>query len=311
MCSSRRKNKINPFPESVKCVAITTLASSPDKVKISKTVKALNKLGIKTLLAPGLFEKNVINGLPVSIESRIDDLQSLWLDRSVDLILSARGGYGSAQLLDTINWKKLSKRNMPVLGYSDITAFHLAMLKHGAGIPLTSPMGEEFFDFCKYDTSLEFFSLALNTALRISQKNCKADSFLNKIPLDCRKKLKVIKSGKAIGKIIPANLTVFTSMIGSSHMPDLKNSIMVFEDIDEPLYVLDRMLTQIQQAGFFAKFAGLAFADFRKCGNAGGRNAIFAKFANYVNGPVISGVPFGHIPANLSFAMGEKVVLDV
>ena len=91
----------------------------------------------------------------------------------------------------------------------------------------------------------------------------------------------------------------------------MKGEIIVFEDIHEPLYKIDRCLTQIHQAGLFAKFAGLVFADFKNCGNLLGKKELFAKFADYVKGPVISGVPFGHVFPTLSFCVGEKVIFDV
>jgi len=309
MSFSRKKQSKNPFPSQIKRVAIVTPASTPEKEKIDRTRELLQGFGIETVIAPHLFLETPVKGLPGSIEIRVAELQNFWLDKSIDLILSSRGGYGSAELLDYLEWKKLARRNIPVLGYSDITALHLAMLKHGAGIPITSPMAEDFLKVfeCEY-CSASLFKV-LETAF--FQNPHKVDNFLDRIPFRLQRKLRVIKSGKTDGRLIPSNLTVFTSMIGTPHMPDMKGCIAVFEDIGEPLYKLDRCLTQIKQAGLMGEFAGIVFADFKNCGNSVDRNQLFAKFADYVNGPVLSGVPFGHTSPTLSFAVGEKVFIAI
>jgi muramoyltetrapeptide carboxypeptidase len=314
MCSSLKKQVKNPFPESVKCVAITTLASTPDREKILKTVELLNGFAIKTVLPDDLFQASGIKELPSSVQSRLKGLYDCWLDDSIDMIISSRGGYGSAQLLDEIDWKKLSVRRVPLLGYSDITALHLAMYKHNTGIPVIAPMGEDFFKILDDEVTFSSFEQVMNKAMEVNQNPSKIiieQKFFANMPEESLKKVKIIKAGRVIGNIIPVNLTTFASIIGTPYMPDLTGAIILFEDINEELYKIDRLLTHIKQAGFFARFAGVAFGNFRNCGNDSGRNHLFAKFADYVNGPVISGVSFGHCSPTLSFILGERVVLDV
>lgn len=297
----------NPFPKQIKKIAIVGLASKPDSSKIRKTRNALDKFGIETSVTKSLTKKGWDRVLPCSAELRAQELQECWLDKTVDLVISGRGGYGSAQLCDLLNWQKVAKRSLPVLGYSDITAFHLAMLKYNAGIPICSPVATQIHEVCKCDIASESLYQALDHALNPPKIPI---PFLKKLPPQFHEKIRVLQPGKAKGKIIPANLTVLASLIGTAHMPDLRKCILMFEDINEPLYKLDRYLTQIQQAGLFAKFAGLIFADFHRCGDVSGKNKIFAKFAEQVSGPVVCGVPFGHITPPLSFEVGQKILLQ-
>lgn len=297
----------NPFPEKIKKIAIVNLASQPDKTKIRKTLITLEKLGIECILAPSVFKQGLDRVLPCSNELRSKSLQDCWLDKSIDLIISARGGYGSAQLCDSLEWPKLAKRKIPVLGYSDITAFHLAMLKYRAGIPVCAPVATQIYDICQCDVASDSLFQALSKVLNPCRRPVR---FTDIIGHASGKKINVIKPGQAEGRLIPANLTVFASLVGTSHMPNLKNDIIMLEDVNEPLYKIDRCLNQIKQAGLLASFSGLIFADFHRCGSAESRGAVFAKFAEYVSGPVLSGVPFGHVSPMLSFVVGEKVWLE-
>lgn len=307
MSSSRKMNLENPFPGKVKKIGIVSLASQPDAVNIEKTLAALEQLGIATCLGHNVYQKGLDKVLPAELQLRADDLQKCWLDQSVDLIISSRGGYGSAQLCDIVNWKKLAKRRIPVLGYSDITAFHLAMIKYGAGIPVSSPVATQLHEVCREKISAGSLKCALDHAFSSSRK---ISNFADLLPQLAQKKIKVLKDGKTQGKLIPVNLTVFASLIGTEHLPDIRGSILMLEDVNEPLYKLDRCFTQLQQAGLFAECSGLIFADFRRCGATSGKEKIFMKFASQINGPVLSGVPFGHLTPPLSFCVGKKIFLQ-
>lgn len=314
MCSYRKKQIKNPFPETVKSVALTSLASAPDRKKISRTVAILNDLGINTVVPESIFTRSGTKGLPVSAEIRLKAFYDCWLDNSVDMIISSRGGYGSAQLLDYLDWKKLSSRNIPLLGYSDITALHLAMVRKNIGIPVAAPMGEDFLKIFEDESTFISFEKNMSKAMKIKNDPsafAKRFDFFSEIPDVFKQKIKVLKKGKVVGRLLPVNLSVFVSLIGTPYMPDLKGCLVIIEDISEPLYVIDRQLTQLLQAGILGKIGGLAFGQFRKCGNAAGRKIIFAKFASYCHGPVIYDVPFGHVLKSLSFLVGEKVVLEV
>ena len=299
----------NPFPKKIKKIAIVSLASRPDCSLIRKTRRVLDKFGIESIVSQNIYKKGIDRVLPCSAEIRVLDLQECWLNKSVDLIISSRGGYGSAQLCDLLDWEKMASRRIPVLGYSDITAFQLAMFKYGAGIPVCSPVATQIHEVCKSDIAAESLYRALQNALNPTKKA--PVFFLEQLPEEFLKKIRILKTGKARGRMIPANLTVLVSLLGTPHFPDLKDCIIMLEDVNEPLYKLDRCLTQLSQAGILAKCSGLVFADFKKCGNSRDRNKVFAKFAEQVSGPVLTGVPFGHLFPPLSFIVGEDITLEI
>ncbi len=288
----------NPFPETIRHVAIVSLAGKPRKEAVSATCGLLKEFGIRTTVMPNVMAPELGTKLPSSCELRISDFNRALKEKSVDMIISSRGGYGSAQLLDKIDWPLLKKRNIPVLGYSDITAFHLAMFAKKAGTAISSPM---LFELPR----------ALKHPLTWNSLHRSFDNGSRKIfPLADKFKMNVIRRGCASGKIIPANLCVLTTMLGTSYQPSFKGTILLVEDLYEPVYKIDRYLTHLQLAGVLDDISGLLFGSFKRCGNDKERMKIFAKFAKHVKGPVISGIPFGHIKRRLCLRFGAKARID-
>lgn len=273
----------NPFPESVKRVAVAAPSGPPERSRIDKACKFMKKLGIDPVLGPNVFEKSSSGYLSADTEKRVSDLHEFWEDKSIDLIFCARGGFGSAHLLPLLDWKKLCSRNIPLLGFSDITALHLAMLKNKAGIPVASYTAKDFDRIIKDEYTSKMLKRALS-----GQKRLKA------LPLPEGSKILIINPGKAKGPAVPANLATLVSMTGTDFMPDLKGCVLLLEDISEPVYKLDRYLTQLRLSGVISAISGLIFCGFKDCGKAKDRTRLFKETAQYVNGPVISGFPFGH-----------------
>lgn len=286
----------NPFTPDIKHIAVAAPAGPPDKSRIKDSCELLNSFGIKVSVMPNVFAGAEEDYLSANIEKRVCDIHKCWQDESIDLLLSARGGYGSAQLLPHLDWKLLESRPLPVLGYSDITALHLAMFRKKAGIPIASPMTDKFVDVLKDDYTVKHIRRALSTGLKKE---------LLSIPEGF--KLKVIKKGCALAPVIPSNLTVLVSLCGSPYIPDFKGKILLLEDINEEVRKLDRALTQLRISGVFDKCAGVIFGGFRKCGGHKTRENLFRNFAEYINGPVLYGFPFGHFLPMAAIRFGTRM----
>ncbi|MBN1864540.1 MAG: LD-carboxypeptidase [Victivallales bacterium] len=300
-----------PFPDFIRKIAVVSLGSPPDKSRIGVFLELMERFGVECLIPDFLFLPGTDSVIPAASRHNAKDFAACWRDESVDLIISARGGYGSARLFESIQWDALPCRDIPVLGYSDITAFHLAMLKCGKGIPVATPMAQDIPAVCVSDRASASMRGAIERAL--SQSVCKrvpALEFPGQIieKRDLRK-VWIMKPGRASGRLIPANLTAFASLVGTHLMPSLQGAIPLFEDVGEPPYKIARCLNQIRQSGHFAKFAGIALGSFRNCGPESLLRDVFADFAESFNGPVLGGVPFGHLKATLSFVVGEKVMM--
>lgn len=288
----------NPFPKQVKKIGLAAPASSADRNKFEISKACLHECGIETVQADHLFaEGDFMPYLSASDDDRANDLNSLLRNESIDLIQCLRGGYGSPKILDRIDWDTLRNRNLPLIGFSDITAIHLAMLAKGAGIPVAGQMTANLASSMEDPVTFCSFQRALDVAFHGKW------AFAESIPLD------ILKPGECRGKIIAANLTLLAALCGSEFLPDFTGTILIVEDIGEKLRKIDRHLTQLRHAGILGKLSGLIFAQFTDCEDPLLRRKLFLEFTEYVNGPVLSGLAFGHEIPSFSFVCGENAAV--
>jgi len=177
----------------------------------------------------------------------------------------------------------------------------MAMFRKNAGIPVACPMADKFTRLQKDAYTLKAFS-------RVMAPMTNAGAALSLPP---GRKIRILKNGEASGSVLPVNLTVFCSIIGTDFMPDVSGKILLLEDVNEDPYKIDRMLTQLHLAGILSSCSALIFGNFRKCGTRHSMNLIYHRFAAYINGPVFAGFPFGHVLPMACMRFGEKITLHV
>lgn len=237
-------------------------------------VEGLKTLGFEVKVFPHAREKSGYLSAPA--EARLADLAAAWKDPEVDAILCARGGFGSAHLLPLLDWKKMKARNLPLLGFSDITALHLAMDKMSVGRPVAAPM-------LKFIPELDADSLG---AFRdVLEKNDYAFRGVEALTA----------KAEFSGRPLAGNLTVMASLLGTPYFPDPTGRVLVLEEVGEPLYRIDRLLTQLDQAGVFSACSGVVFGDFTggDFTDAELRELLF-RTVKRAGKPAVTGFPFGH-----------------
>ena len=239
-------------------------------------------------LKKDFFQYAPVSYLASKDESRLSSLEQAWL--SDEAVICLRGGYGCTRLLDKIDWNKLRSKQNILIGHSDITALHLAFLKHGIKRSISGIMAAA--EFTRKPDDLITLS---------SFRQClEGLSFQHEwIPTYNSNTL-----FSAEGKLIPVTLSVLCSMLGSNHIPDFSKSILVLEDINEPAYKIDRMLTQLKLANIPQVCNAIIMGNFNNCGDSTELHRIFADFASDLNAPVISDLPFGHCLPRLNLPVG-------
>ena len=294
--------KFNLFPKKVKKIGIVALASMTTECIYKKTLTFLENSGVEVDWAH-----------PDNTRTHAQKaylFEKMWNDDTIDLIIAERGGYGSASVCDEINWSNLANNAKPFIGYSDITAFHLAMLKHGINFSISGPMAVDLpFNILHSNVQLSLNNV-LTQIFDCAENNIKLNDFFSYIPQCDMENFSILKHGYAEGVLIPANLTMLASMIGTKYMLDFPPCILLLEDIAEKPYKIHRCLTQIKQSGLLKKVKAILIGHFTNCGNIQEIKNIFSEFSDLISGPVVLGVNFGHVKSSLSFPFGKKVFLD-
>lgn len=236
---------------------------------------------------------------------RVDDLNRMLRDRSVRMIVAGRGGYGSGRILSQIDYEAARENRPIVLGFSDITAINLALLARSGLTSLSGAMPG--VDLWKGEENDVFAIRSFERAVRLESEEISAET----VGSD----LTVLREGAATGRLIPANLTLLTSLCGSPYLPEFEGSILLLEEIGEEVYRLDRLFGQLENVGIFERIAGLALGAFT--GTDPRRisvdplpfSTMLERYVDRLSVPVISGVPYGHIDRKLTLPVGRHATM--
>ena len=243
------------------------------------------------------FESHALDSyryLAGSDEDRATDIMRAFTDDTVDIVMTTRGGYGSPRLLDRLDYEVLKKSPKPFLTLSDGTALQTALYTL-SGITGYSGIQATFWLKGKNDALIQTALSALKGALP-------------PIPIQ-----KVFSPGQSTGIMLGGNLTVFCALLGSPYFPDMRNKVLVIEDVNEPPYKVDRMLTQLRLAGIFNQISGLVLGDFSSCiakdSPDGTVEDVFKDFFENAPFPVVQ-VNYGHRNRDTVVPIGKKVLID-
>ena len=235
---------------------------------------ALKQRGFGAKVFPHAREKHGYLSAPA--EMRASDLAAAWSDDSIDAILCSRGGFGSAHLLPMLDWEHMKQRALPLLGYSDITALHLAMDKFGVGRPVTAPMLKAIAE-----SDDDSFRALLDVLARRDHEFCDLEE--------------LTPHAEFSGRPLAGNLTVMASLAGTPYFPDPAGRVLFVEEVSESLYRIDRLLTQLEQAGIFRACAGVVFGSFTEGDFTDAElKALLWRVAGSAGKPAVIGFPFGH-----------------
>lgn len=237
--------------------------------------------------------------LAASDEERLSDLQYMLDNANVNAIFCARGGYGTTRILDQLDFTKFIKRPKLIVGFSDITALHLKLYQLG----IESIHGCMPVQFAKPEYMHSLISLK-EILFSKNQGRIKAD------------KNNFNRHGAGEGKIVGGNLSLIVDSLGTKTEIETKGNILVLEEIDEPLYKIDRMLTQLKRAGKLSQLKGLVIGHMTDIKdtvlpfNQTIEESVLDKVSGYTF-PVAFGFPIGHEAPNFAWRHSAKATLSV
>ncbi len=285
-------------------IGIISPASTPsDLSKIEKGVNYLESLGYRVEVGENVGKEH--GYLAGSDEERLHDFHTMFKNKDVNAIFCVRGGYGSGRLLDKINYSLIKKNPKIFVGYSDITALHLAIFKKAGLVTFAGPM-------LATDFSGEINTFTEENFWRILTSSKK----IGKLHNPNNEKFYVLNSGRAEGNILGGNLAVLTSIIGTEYFPGFKNSILFLEDIGETPYKIDRLFNQLKLAKIFNQTNGVILGRFTDCYEKDKSkstiklNEVVEHYFSTLKIPVIYNFSHGHIKENITIPVGLNCKLN-
>jgi muramoyltetrapeptide carboxypeptidase len=231
---------------------------------------------------------------------RLDDLQQMLDNSSIQAILCGRGGYGMSRIIDQLDFKKFKKNPKWLIGFSDITVLHAHVYNRFNIASLHSPMAAAFNDG-EYENE---FVQSLRKALQGKPSNysCATHPFNH--------------PGKAEGKLVGGNLSILAHLVGSRSSFKTRGKILFLEDVGEYLYNADRMMIQLKRSGMLNDLAGLIVGGFTEMKDttipfgADVYTIIHDQVKDY-NYPVCFDFPVSHDKNNYALKIGMKHLLQV
>ncbi len=286
---------------------ISPSSGTPNPDDINKAIEVLKYYDLQYDIAP-----NVLKGSGYKTrtpQERADDLNLMFDKQDIEAVFCIRGGYGSAQILDLIDYDKIKKNPKILLGYSDITALHSAIFKMTNLITFHGPvLLSKFTDY----TIANFENVFFNNNQEIILKNPS-----NKNGLREQYLTRTINSGKAKGRIIGGNLSLISSLIGTKYQPDFNNKIVYLEDVGETPYRIDRMLQQLKMAGMLDNISGLVWGKCEECIAGSSQSTwdlslgeVLDYYFKPLNIPSFTDLLIGHTDNQLTIPNGCLVELD-
>lgn len=285
----------------------STYVADPDRIALAE--KTVAYFGLKLRMGRNVGKRyGYVGG---SIEDRIADLHDMFRDPSVDGVFAIRGGYGTPQILDRIDYDLIRRNPKVFLGYSDITAMHLAIHQRTGLVTFHGPMPLARFPGF---TQAAFRRAIFDSAPLGTVSNPPATD-----PLRPAHNLRAIRPGKARGRLIGGNLTLVCTLMGTPYEIDTRGKILMLEDVGEEPYRIDRMLTQLRLAGKLDAAAGIIWGECSDCGPKDYKPSFEStistgEVAQNIFGslkiPVLSGLTIGHTDDQLTLPVGVMATLD-
>jgi len=310
-------------------IGLTAPSGSTNATYLEQRVKHLEASGFRVKVSKNILA--VRGNTAGTVAERVADLHEMFSDRDVRAIWALRGGSGASQLLPSIDYGVIRRNPKIFIGFSDITALHLAILRHAGLVTFHGPTAPSsaISDYSMIQVEAVLMYPRPQTTLYMSAENQREAERAN--PQANEFKLRALVPGVAEGPLIGGNLAVLSALIGTPYAPDWRGALLFLEEVREAPYRIDRMLTQLAQSQSFNDAAGVMLGVFRRSvDNTNSASttpatttsmtanteprlslemAIDDHFAK-LRVPAMYGLSFGHIGHNMTLPLGVRARMD-
>lgn len=261
---------------------------------LKKAEQNVRDLGLHPVLAANAGKKQ--GYFAGTDQDRLQDLNSAMSDDTIDALWCVRGGYGAIRVLRDLDYASLARKPKTVIGYSDITALHAALAVNCEIVTFHGPTARGHMS--------AFSRESFTRAVIYQEDSCgRWDS------------ARTLRPGSAHGKLAGGNLSLVASLIGTKYQIDLRDSILVLEDINEAVYRVDRLMQQLLLSGSLDNCAAITAGDFTLPSDDTDSvdrpvDEVFSEIAAQLGIPCLSGIPVGHIEDQWTVPLGALAMLD-
>ncbi|WP_446210774.1 S66 peptidase family protein [Micromonospora sp. IBSANI012] len=266
--------------------------------RVARGVELLTGWGLRPVLAPNAYARR--GYLAGDDALRAADLNTAFADPEVRGVICTRGGYGAQRVVDLLDMAAVRRDPKVVAGFSDITALQFALWR-GARLAGVHGPGAAWLDERTPLRSAESLHAALMTTEPVTvAATPDEETFAVRVP------------GRAVGPLLGGNLCLITASIGTPDMPDLTGAVLLIEEVQEPPYKVDRMLTHLRRAGVLDGLAGVAVGQFTECADGWDTTVtdVLTECLGDLGVPVLGGLPVGHGVGQLTVPVGTRATLD-
>ena len=305
----KRRSSLKPKRlEKGDTIALVSPGSYITEEEKQESLKNIRDLGFNVVYSDRLMQKNGF--FSATDEERAADINEMFERKDVQGIICARGGYGCARILPYLDYGLIEDNPKTLIGFSDVTALHYAIYKNCNLITFHGPVS--ISTFSKFSVK-NFEDVLMNPTFELNLVNSTTDNNYNPYGIT------VITEGKAQGELIGGNLTLAASLIGTEYDVDYSGKILFLEEFLEEPYRIDRMLTQMIQAGKFEDVEGIALGVFKLCEsdktNPSFQNSytlmeVLKDRLGNLGIPVIYGLSFGHVVDKFTIPIGIEAQLN-
>lgn len=280
-------------------VAVVSPAGPSEPARVARGVELLTGWGLEVVVAPEAYARHGYLG--GTDAQRLDSLNRALRDPDIRAVLCTRGGYGVQRIVDALDHEAVRADPKLVVGFSDITALHLALWRAARLAGVHGP-GVAWNDARTPAAAADSLRAALMTTDPVVlHPDDGVDTSAVRVP------------GAAVtGTLLGGNLTMLTSSLGTPDAPDLRGALLLVEDVGEEPYRVDRMLTHLLRAGALDGVAGVVVGDFVACQARRGPTVVevLAERLGTLGCPVLGGFPVGHGDGQRAVPLGVPATLD-
>lgn len=277
-----------------------------DKFRLKLSIESLEAMGLNVKVAENTL--NRFGYFPAEDEVRAAEINQAFADPEIDAIIALKGGWGSARILPFLDFDLIKANPKALIGYSDITALLNAIYLKTGLITFHGPTAGSAWSSFSADNFRKI--LFDGEVQHMKNPEDKGDYLTVR-----QNRVQTIIAGSAQGQLVGGNLSVLTAVQGTPYFPDIKDKILMIEEIGENIYRVDRMLTQLALGGHLSECAGIVFGGMTDVDSDGGYGDftlmdILEQHCNRAAKPAFIGAMFGHIPEKRTMAIGCNVKID-